>query len=128
LLTGHCSTAKVAQVDAKVRSLVADHDVKKLKAGKPSGPAAMASRERNIAAANKKLLAAQQLEKECKDAHALVVASEAAKTLAVCEPSLTAPLHTHTVRGESAEREPPRSCTAAWCMGHVPSFCPSFSQ
>ena len=73
------ATAKVAQLDAKFRSLVADHEVKRLKSGKSSGPAAMAGRERNIAAAKDKLLAAQQLEKERKDAHALLVAVEAGK-------------------------------------------------
>lgn len=73
------ATAKVAQLDAKFRSLVADHEVKRLKSGKSSGEAAMASRERNITAAKDKLLAAQQLEKERKDAHALLVAVEAGK-------------------------------------------------
>ena len=35
------ATKKVAAAVAKVRSLVADHDVKRLKSGKPSGPTAM---------------------------------------------------------------------------------------
>ena len=57
------ATEKVAQLDAKVRSLVADHEVKRLKSGKSSGPAAIAKRESVIAAAKGRLVAAQQLEK-----------------------------------------------------------------